>query len=173
MEEIIYTVTTTMEKEDYRKFLYWATFFKNKIVIPMIACLAFVCSLIVNWNLYYVSWGKISLYWAFFFALAIAVVCLKVERKYKLRVTTDNTGAFGSLNELKFYPDKVVMNNASLKSTGQLKYSQIYSVIESKSYFIFYITANQASLIRKKDIDLLESFKQFMKETFGNKYRRI
>lgn len=173
MDQIIYTIRTTMEKEDYRKFLYWATFYKNKKVIPMIACLAFVCSLIVNWNLYYVSWGKVTLYWAFFFALANAVICLKVKRRYKLRVTTDKTGAFGSLNELKFYSDKVVIDNDSLKSTGQLKYSQIYSVFESKDYFIFYITANQASLIRKKDIDFLESFRMFIKETFGNKYKRI
>ena len=173
MNEIIYTVRTTMEKEDYRKFLYWATFYKNKIVVPMIVCLAFVCSMILNCDFQYVSWGKVMLYWAFFFTLAIAIVCLKVERKNKLRVNTDNTGTFGSLNELKFYSDKVVMDNAALKSTGQLKYSQFYSVIESKDYFIFYITANQASLIRKKDIDFLDSFRHFIIEVFCDKYRRI
>lgn len=173
MNEIKYIVRTTMEKEDYRKFLYLATFCKNKMVIPIIACLAFAGSLAVNWNLHYVRWGIVMLYWAFLFVFAIAVVCLKVERKNKLRVTTDNTGTFGSLNVLKFYSDKVVMDNASLKSTGELKYSQFYSVVESKDYLIFYITANQASLIRKKDVEYLDPFKQFIKEIFADKYRHI
>ncbi|MDF3004786.1 MAG: rane associated protein [Oscillospiraceae bacterium] len=173
MDEIKYIVRTTMEKEDYRKFLYLATFCKNKMVVPMIACLAFAGSLVLNWNLHDASWGIVMLYWVFLFVLAIAVVCLKVERKNKLRVTTDNTGTFGSLNVLKFYSDKVVMDNASLKSTGELKYSQFYSVVESKDYLIFYITANQASLIRKKDVEYLEPFKQFIKETFVDKYRHI
>jgi len=45
--------------------------------------------------------------------------------------------------------------------------------MESKDYFMFYLTANQASLVRKKDLDDLNAFKEFMVKTFGKKYKRI
>ena len=173
MDEIKYTIRTTMEKQDYRKFLYLATFCRNKMVIPMIASIALAGSLLMNWNQHSFNWISIAISWMLLFALAIVIVCFKVERKNKLRVTSDHTGTFGSLNVLKFYEDKVVMENDSLKSTGELKYSQFFSVIESKDYFIFYLTANQASLIRKKDVNSPDTFKKFLTEVFNDKYKHI
>ncbi|WP_333652139.1 YcxB family protein [Lacrimispora sp.] len=173
MDEIKYIIRTTMEKEDYRKFLYLATFCRNKMVIPMIASIAFAGSILINWNLHLLNWIAITLSWIFLFVLAVVTVCFKVERKNKIRVTSDNTGTFGSLNILKFYDEKMVMENDLLKSTGELKYTQFFSVIESKDYFIFYLTANQACLIRKKDVDSPDAFKQFVMKVFNDKYKHI
>ena len=98
---------------------------------------------------------------------------LKVETKNAQRIKTDKTGAFDSINTLKFFDDRIVMENKALKSSGELKYSQFYALMESKDYFIFYITKNQASLIRKKDVDDLSVFREFIIEKFGNKYKNI
>ena len=65
------------------------------------------------------------------------------------------------------------MENEALKSKGELKYGQFYALMESKDYFIFYLTANQASLIRKRDIDDLSAFREFIINKFENKYKRI
>jgi succinate dehydrogenase flavin-adding protein (antitoxin of CptAB toxin-antitoxin module) len=65
------------------------------------------------------------------------------------------------------------MENKELKSTGELKYNQFFALMESKDYFIFYLTVNQASLVRKKDVDNLNDFKEFIVEKFGSKYKRI
>ena len=111
--------------------------------------------------------------WAFLFVLAIAVVLFKVERKNAQRIKTDKTGAFGSVNTLKFYDDRIVMENEALKSTGELNYDQFFAVMESKDYFIFYFTVNQASLVRKKDIDNLSVFREFILGKFKRKYRTI
>lgn len=173
MDEIKYTIKTTMEKEDYRKFLYLATFLRNKMVIPMIAGISLAGSLLIQWDINRLNWIAIIISWIFLFAFAIGAVCFKVERKNKQRIASDQTGTFGSLNVLKFYEDKVVMENESMKSTGELKYTQFFSVLESKDYFIFYFTANQASLIRKKDVNTLGDFKQFLMEVFHDKYKRI
>jgi hypothetical protein len=67
----------------------------------------------------------------------------------------------------------MVIENESLKSSGEMKYDQFYYLMESKDYFIFYLTANQASLIRKKDVDNLEGFKEFIVGKFESKYRRL
>ncbi|NLZ93349.1 MAG: YcxB family protein [Firmicutes bacterium] len=119
------------------------------------------------------SWSRLITSWIFLFVLAIIVVIFKVERKNKQRVKTDKTGTFDSINTLKFYDDKIIMENKSLKSTGELKYKQFFTVMESKDYFIFYLTANQASLIRKKDLDNLQEFKEFIASKFAGNYKQI
>ena len=77
------------------------------------------------------------------------------------------------MNTLKFYDDRIAIENKELKSTGELKYDQFYALIESKDYFIFYFTMNQASLVRKKDIEDPNAFKEFLVEKFRDKYRVI
>lgn len=173
MNEIKYTIKTTMDKEDYRKFLYLATFCRNKMVVPIIAIIALAGSLLTSLRLHSFTWGSIALLWILFFSIAIGVICFKVERKNKLRIASDNTGTFGSQNVIKFYEDKVVMENDSLKSTAELKYAQFFSVVESKDYFIFYLTANQASLIRKRDVTSPHDFKEFLTGIFQDKYKHM
>ena len=45
MEQPEIVVNTTMSKEDYRKFLYIATFKRNKIIIPLLVLISLVASL--------------------------------------------------------------------------------------------------------------------------------
>ena len=77
------------------------------------------------------------------------------------------------MSTFKFYEDRIVMENETLKSTGELKYNQFFAVLESKDYFIFYLTANQASLIRKKDVTNVDEFKAFVAGKFKTKYKKI
>ncbi|NLV36981.1 MAG: YcxB family protein [Clostridiaceae bacterium] len=119
------------------------------------------------------SWTRLIISWILLFALAVAVIVLKVERKNAQRVKTDKTGAFDSVSTLKFYDDRMVMENESLKSSSELKYDQFFALMESKDYFIFYLTVNQASLIRKKDVDNLEVFKVFIVDKFNSRYKKI
>ena len=74
---------------------------------------------------------------------------------------------------MKFYEDRIVFENKELKSYGELKYDQFFTLLESKDYFIFYLNMNQASLVRKKDIENLPEFKEFIVEKFGDKYRKV
>lgn len=160
-----------MSKEDYRRFLYIATFKRNKLIIPLIGLISFVGSLIISFDNF--SFMRLIISWILFFAFAIVVILFKVERKNAQRIKTDKTGTFDSVNTLKFYDDKIVMENKSLKSTGELKYNQFFAVMETKDYFIFYLTVNQASLIRKKDVDNPDEFREFICEKFRSKYKQI
>jgi hypothetical protein len=174
MEQPIIIVNTTMTKEDYRKFLYIATFRRNKLIIPFLVLISLIGSIIVSLgNNGHLNFIKLIISWVLLFALAFSVVLFKVEMKNAQRIKTDKTGAFNSINTLKFFYDKIVIENKELKSTGELKYDQFYALLESKDYFIFYLTLNQASLVRKKDIDDLSSFKEFIIEKFRDKYKSI
>lgn len=173
MEEPKIIVNTTMSREDYRKFLFIATFRRNKFVVPFIGLISLIASLIVSFEYGVLDFTRLIISWVILFSTAIAVVVLKVERKNAQRIKTDKTGAFDSINTLKFYDDRIVFENEELKSTGELKYSQFYALLESKNYFIFYLTINQASLVRKKDVDNLSDFREFIVKKFGNKYKSI
>lgn len=173
MSKPIFLIKTIMEKEDYKKFLYMATFRKNKFVIPLVLLISLIGSLIVNLDNDYFNLFTLVINWAFMFALAIGVLCFKVERKNKQRLSTDKTGTFGSETFLKFYNDKVVIENKSLNSTGELQYEQFFQLLESKDYFIFYLNIDQASLVRKKDIENIKEFKNFIIQKFENRYKSI
>ncbi|MBM7686016.1 MAG: hypothetical protein PWP07_214 [Epulopiscium sp.] len=173
MEQPKITIHTTMSKEDYRKFLYIATFRRNKAIIPFIAFLALIGSTIVSLDNGQFNFIKLIISWIFLFALAIVVVIFKVERKNAQRIKTDKTGAFDSINTLKFYEDRLVIENEGLKSTGELKYDQFFALMETKDYFIFYLTGNQASLVRKKDVEDLNAFREFIIKKFEGRYKHI
>ncbi len=173
MEQPKIIINTTMSKEDYRKFLYIATFRRNKLIIPLIGLISLVGSLIVSLDGGNLNFIKLIISWILLFILAIVVVLFKVEMRNAQRIKTDKTGTFDSINTLKFYDDRSVMENKALKSTGELKYNQFYALLESKDYFMFYLTVNQASLIRKKDVDDLNAFKEFIAGKFEGKYKRI
>ena len=169
-----FIINTTMTKKDYRKFLYIATFRRNKAIIPMLGLIALLGSIVINSRRYSITLIEfLIIAWIFLFALAIGVVIFKVERKNAQRVKTDKTGTFDSINTLKFFDDKLVFENEELKSTGELRYDQFYALLESKDYFIFYLTMNQASLVRKRDLDDPDAFKEFILEKFTGKYKTI
>lgn len=173
MEEPRFAINTVMTGEDYRKFLYIATFKRNKLMLPLLGLIALAGSMIVSMSNGHIDLPSLIISWIFLYALAIGAVIIKVERKYARRIKTDKTGTFDSVSVLKFYEDKIIMENEQLKSTGELKYDQIFMLMESKDYFIFYITVNQASLLRKKDIADISAFKNFIEGRFNGRYKKI
>lgn len=173
MEQPKIIINTTMSKEDYRKFLYIATFRRNKFIIPLLGLISLIGSLVISFESGNLNLIKLIIIWIALFVFTIAVAVFKVERRNAQRIKTDKTGAFDSINTLKFYDDRIVIENNELKSTGELKYSQFYALVESKDYFIFYLNVNQASLVRKKDVVNLNELQEFLTEKFGNKYKSI
>ena len=173
MEQPEIIINTTMSREDYRRFLYIAAFRRNKAIIPLLALISLAGSIFVSLEHGHVNVLKLIISWIGLLVLAMAVVVFKLELRYRQHIKTDKTGAFDSINTLKFYDDKIVIENKALKSTGEIKYSQFYALMESKDYDIFYLTINQASLLRKNDIDNFAAFKEFIIGKFGKKYKTI
>ena len=100
MEQPKIIINTTMSKEDYRKFLYIATFKRNKFIIPMVALIALLGSIVISLDNGHFNLAKLIISWILLFALAIIVVIFKVERRNAQRVKTDKTGTFDSINTL-------------------------------------------------------------------------
>lgn len=172
-ENAIFTIRTKMEKEDYRKFLYIATFKRNPYAIHMLVIMSMLASVLTSMWTKTLDIVSVATLWIIMLATAVGMICLKVERKNKARIATDKTGAFESVNILHFYQDHMIMETPDIKGTSTLEYTKFYKVLESKDYFIFYFNVNMASLIRKKDIEDLEMVGGFIKNAFGERYRVI
>ncbi|NMB08653.1 MAG: YcxB family protein [Tissierellia bacterium] len=171
----LFTVKTSMEKEDYRKFLYTATFLRSKIIIPFILIIAALAAAFLAYGENQFSKTKFVIMWIVLAGMAFLTIIFKVERKNNQRIKTDKTGVFNSEETLDFYKDFLIIKSSVFEGESKINYSQLYQVLESKDYFINYFNVNQASLIRKKDIDAetIEKLRILYQEKMGEKYRKI
>ena len=175
MESLKFAITTKMEKEDLKKFMYIATFFRKKSTIPMLVTVSLLGSLWVN-----LAWGNVTTLGFFIVTMImlifiVGVICFKIERRVKQRIKTDNTGTLGSESVLRFYEEHLEMESETFRSHSELRYDQFYELMETKDFYMFYISANQAYMLRKKDIkaDECSAFCEFMRYVYGAKYKRL
>ncbi|WP_291579621.1 YcxB family protein [Clostridium sp. UBA6640] len=175
MEDKLFTVKTGMRKEDYRKFLYIATFLRSKIIIPFIFGLSALMAVYLSYSENQLNIMEFFISWILLAVVAAGVIILKVERKNKQRIKTDKTGAFNSEEILDFYEEFLIIKSTVFEGEGKIKYIQFYQVLESKDYFINYFNVNQATLIRKKDMDeeTCDKLRELYKKNMGDKYRKI
>lgn len=171
----LFTVKTVMEKEDYHRFLYIATFLRSKIIIPFILLISGLMAAFLAYSENQFSITKFIVLWIILIVVAILTIIFKVERRNKQRIKTDKTGVFNSQETLDFYEDFLIIKSTVFEGESKIKYSQFYQVLESKDYFITYFNMNQASLIRKKDMDkeTIEKLRSLYQNTMGKKYKRI
>ena len=175
MESLKFTITTKMEKEDLKKFMYIVTFFRKKSMIPMLVTISLLGSLWVNY-----AWGNVTTLGFFIVTMImlifiVGVICFKIERRVKQRIKTDNTGTLGSESVLRFYEEHLEMESESFRSHSELRYDQFYELMETKDFYMFYISVSQAYMVRKKDIkaDECSAFCEFMRYVYGAKYKRL
>lgn len=171
----LFTVQTTMAKEDYHKFLYISTFLKSKMMmIFMIFFTAFISGLIFYSENQFDLIGFIY-YWIILMIVVILVTILKIEMKFKKVIKTDKTGLWDSQEVLDFYEDFLIVKSKVFEGEIKVKYAQFYEVFESKDYFITYLNDNKASLIRKKDMEseVIDSLRSLYRKNLTNKYKRV
>ncbi|WP_312652027.1 YcxB family protein [Proteiniclasticum sp.] len=173
LEEPKFNIETTMTKEDYKKFLYIATFRRNRLLIPLMIFMSIIGSVVIGFDTYGFSWVRFILSFLVLTPSAFVIIIFQIERKNAKRIKTDQTGSFDSINKLTFYEDKMMLQNEAFKSTGEVQYVQFYGVRESKDYFIFYLTVNQAALIRKIDVKDVSGFRSFLMNKLKERYKKI
>ena len=168
-------IITKMDQEDHKKFLYITTFVKRKTGLILTAVMSVMAGLAISWILECVTLGAVTLIAVAYFLLIIGIQCYKINKLNKQRAKTDKAVGFGAESHLHFYEDYILMEVPVTKGSGQLRYDQIYEIMETKDFFAVYTSANQASLIRKKDIktEELGAFTGFLKEKMQKQYKTL
>ncbi len=168
-----FTITTFMDKEDYRKFLYFATFRKTPTVAVPLIFLSALGSLMLLFILGVFSPVVFFSIWIFMLLSCIVALSFKIERLTKKQVKNHSEQLFEYPSILSFYEEELVASNRNAEGSTRLKYNDFLAITETKDYIIFYFTDTTANLLRKKDLDKEEIVQvcKFLKTKAGKKYR--
>lgn len=174
MKDPKFTIETSFTKDTYKSFLYVSAFKKNRLIWLYLIVVALLTGLIIGLSSTGIDITRFIISASIFFVLAIITLVVKVEVRLSRRLKTDNTGSFDSVTRLEFYDKYIFEENRKVNSSGEIKYEQFFSLAESKDLFIFYLNANQASLINKADITSdYDAFREFIIEKFKGRYKKI
>lgn len=165
------SIRTHMEKADYKKFLYSVTFFKSTKSIGFLVAIALVAAILLTIDGTGFNIVKFLGYFALLLFIGLISIILKVEKLNKAKIKSDDGLLFDSVNELNFYDDYIQVNNEAFESDSKIPYEIINKVSETKDFYLIYLKNNQASVIRKKDIDDIEEnlLREILKEKLSGK----
>lgn len=162
MTEPVFVVNSHITKEDYKNFIYFTVFIKNKGII-ICAVISLAVALVLGYTKGEASVLRYAIYFAILFLVSVFTLLFKSNAVVKQRYTTDNTGFFEEKSVYRFYDDEVSGELSSIKGSFSLKYSQLYARSENRSFIMLYINARQAYLIKKSDIAGVDAFREFIK----------
>ncbi len=172
-----FQVDTHMERKDYRKFLYIATFFQNPFVIPAILVMCGVGAVLASRqmgrsDLFYMValWGAIS-------ALVFSAVCFNVGRaRTAAGIAAQQAGALDRRLVMSFSEQEFFWKNPARDTSRHLTYEEFHLLMETKDYLHLLSSPNTRSpLLCKRDMkeEELDSFSAFIRRKFGKRYRKI
>ncbi|QIB70142.1 YcxB family protein [Aminipila butyrica] len=174
-KNILFKVDTTMEKEDYKKFLYIAAFRRDYktflLMLGLAVCGSFMmASAGISMN----AW-KFALFSVLLFSLGFAAICLRIELRYRQQVKADSRRLFGGWTHISFYNTHLKAEADMEAGKSKRDYGKFYKLIESKSYYIFYYSSNAATVLRKEDLPKgkEEAFRTFILDKFKGRYKKI
>ncbi len=173
-EAPVLTVTTQMERKDYRRFLYLATFCRNRIIIPLLFIVSAIGALAVSYSEGGVHWSGFIGAFGIYCVLCFGAVALMVEFRNRQHAKAEG-GSFGQKQVYEFYGDRLVTYADSTPERAALRYEQMYRVLESRRYLVFYCMANLAFLLRREDVtgEEWQQLTQLLQQAMGKRYRRV
>lgn len=166
----LFVITTTLEKKDFRSYLYITTFLKDKKVFLIIYGICVILSIISTLILHSFTVGNVMIRSLIVFCGLLIFMCVGIEIKSRRFVKNYRAGQIGRTEELRFYEGYM---EVGMKSGDRIEYNQFYELVESKNYILFYFNEKFASVVKKSDVPECEQFTEFLQMIFGDKYRKV
>ena len=172
----LFIVKTYIDKKDYHKFLYIATFFRRKFMIPILLVVSAIMGYFVAINKEVFSWREFFVYWILLLLITLFAIVVKIEtRNREKRKEDKKSGIFSACETLEFFDDFIVIKSTAYESKSKVKYNKFYEILETKDYFIIYFNRQQASIIRKFDLDKenIGKLQNLFSKKLSSRYRKI
>lgn len=172
-DKALFTITTFMDKKDYHKFLYFATFRKTPLIMVSLILLSGLGSLLLSFILGIFHPAVLVAIWIFMFLSCIIALSVKIEHIVKKQANENPEQLFEYPSILTFYENELTASNRNAEGSTRLGYKDFLAITETKDYIIFYFTDTTANLLRKQDVDKedLTQIRNLLKEKAGKKYR--
>ena len=166
----LFVINTTLEKKDFREYLYITTFLKNRRVFLVLYGVCLALSAISNLILRSFTVENILIRSVIVFTGLVVLMCIGIEIKSRRFAKNYRAGEMGQKETLRFYEEYM---EVGMKSGDRIEYERFYELLESKNYFLFYLNEKYASFVRKSDVPECEKFIGFLQSVFGDKYKKI
>lgn len=166
------TVSTRMEKRDYKRFLL-ENAYKVCTISTLVGrlALAVIITLLVR-NVLHPESGVVAAVFVGSLALLFALQRFELELQYRMSTDHDPLQQFGRWQTLHFGRDGVVIHAQDVKQTGEIPYEKLIRVAETGEYFYLYMSRKAAAISRKKDMKSTEAaeLSAFLKEKMSPYY---
>ena len=174
-ENELFQFTTKMERDDYKKYLYFTTFRKSfqtvisLILLVIIGTLIF-CRLLNRTNLF-----EIISVLLIITLLSLSFLLLKLDRQVKKLFPTDSKTSFKKEQIITLYETYLTASNRMSEGVTKTDYKDFYEIYETEEYLILYFDKALTSLIRKKDIPTkqYDEITLFLKSKLEHRYKTI
>lgn len=171
MKQSEFVVRTSMELDDYKKFLFIDKFQREKVIIY--AVISIFVSLIVNYINKTMNATSFIKYFAIFFLVFMLVRLLKIWSTYQGIKKMQRLNQLGYTNIFSFKEQDLTIQNSKIDGSTNIKYKDIGFVKETKDFILLYVTPKQCSAIRKKDVTDINAFIEFLTEKFAENFKKM
>lgn len=151
-EKELYCFTSIMEKEDYKKFLYFITFKKSRKTIWALITLALVSCMLLSFFLRLRSIGEIAGCFIFMLIISLSFLLLKIEGQAKALYSANPQNEFQKEQTVTLYETRITATNRTSNGVTSTDYGRLSKIYELPDYLILYFNEELASLIRRKDL---------------------
>lgn len=170
-----YEIHTTMEREDFRNFLYLITFRKNTSVLVAILLMSLFLSFFVSFFTGGFQIGNFLIITFFMFLVTSSALCLRLESKVKKKYSISNEKNLKKDQTVILTDTLIEATNRSSDGSTTVSYEQFHELWETKQYLFFYFTKDLCSFIRKRDIaeENKDELFDFLRNKLGEKFKEL
>jgi hypothetical protein len=172
-QNALYEITTSMDKEDYRKFSYLTIFRKKSQTALLIVAMAVGGGVLFSMIEGGFSLPKFLIIALILIPTELLAIFLRVEYSAYKKMSLIRMGLESTRQHITFYDSYLTAEDS--KGHNKIKYDKLYKVQETKDYYFIYASEGSASMVRKIDIhgEDRDGFNQFLKAKMGTRYSSL
>lgn len=171
-EKKLFEITTRMEKEDYKKYLYFTTFRKSSQTVVSLLILTAIGTLFFCFLLKQATPARIAIVFLLVGLLILSFLFLKMDRQVRKLFPTSSNSPFQKQQTIRLYETYLTASNRMSDGETITYYENFHEIYETAEYLILHFDKTLASPVRKKDIptEQREEILSFLKRKLKERY---
>lgn len=171
-EKQLFEITTRMEKDDYKKYLYFTTFRKSSQTVISLLILIVIGTFFFSFLLKQNTLAGILIIFVLMALLILSFLFLRMDRQARKLFPVSGNSSFKKEQTIRLYETCLTASNRMSDGETLTNYESFHEIYETAEYLILYFDKTLASPVRKKDIPAEERTKilAFLKEKLNDRY---
>jgi|GEM_PF-3696186 len=169
----VFSVQSTMNKKDWRKFLRIAVLRRNPKVMLILNAMAIIAAFLLSWDAAAgFDFVKMCVLFPLLWAAEVGAVLWMTTRANLKRIGKDEQ-VFSLPSTFNFYEDKLGIKAPKVKQQTKVPYESFYACLESRDFIVFYLSEEEGIALCKRDVEDIQALQAFLKEKFGNRFGKL